>query len=48
MESFMPYAESHVGVTLDSVLLGEGCVSFIDPAILKAHTILLILKLSLS
>lgn len=35
----MPYAESHVGVTLDSVLPGEGCVSFIDLAILKAYII---------
>lgn len=34
----MPYAESHVGVTLDSVLPGEGRLSFIDLGILKANT----------
>lgn len=31
----MPSAESHIGVTLDSVLPGEGRLSFIDLAIFK-------------
>lgn len=42
----MPYAESHTGVTLDSVLSGEGWLSFIDLTILKANAYLLVSKFS--
>lgn len=40
----MSSAESQAGVTLDRVLPGEGLLSFIDLAILKANTHLLVLS----